>query len=106
MLVYKICTRELWEETERTGIFPGMPIDLRDGYIHLSSEQQNAGTIRKYFSGQRGLMMLSVDTEKLAPGALRWEKSDSGQRRGDFPHLYGSLPRAAIIDAMPFDAPE
>jgi uncharacterized protein (DUF952 family) len=106
MLIYKICTRALWEETERTGVFPGMPIDLRDGYIHLSSEHQNAGTIRKYFAGQTGLMMLTVDTDKLGAGELRWEKSTSGQRRGDFPHLYGALPLSAITEATPFDAPE
>ncbi len=105
MIIYKICTKELWEETERTGVFPGMPVDHRDGYIHLSTEAQNAGTIRKYFHGQRGLVMLGVDADKLGE-ALRWEASSSGQRRGLFPHLYGTLTRDAIISAEPFDAPE
>ena len=106
MLIYKVCTRDLWEETEKTGIFPGMPIDHKDGYIHLSTEEQSPATIRKYFHGQRGLVLLTVDTDKLPPGELRWEQSSSGQRRGEFPHLYGQLPLSAVVEATPFDAAE
>ena len=104
MLVYKICTQAIWAETERTGVFPGMPIDVADGYVHLSSLEQSAATIRKYFRGQTGLVMLTVDADTLGD-ALRWEQSSTG-RRGEFPHLYGPLPLSAIIEAMPFDAPE
>lgn len=105
MLVYKICTRALWEETERTGLFPGMPVDHKDGYIHLSTLEQTGGTIRKYFIGQRDLVLLGIDADKLG-AALKWEKSSTGQRKGDFPHLYGQLKREDIISAEPFDAPE
>ena len=104
MLVYKICTKELWEETEKTGVFPGMPYDHKDGFIHLSSLEQSAGTIRKYFRGQRGLMLLTVDGDALGAD-LRWEESGTG-RRGNFPHLYGKLLLSAIVEAVPFDAPE
>ena len=105
MLVYKICTKELWAETQKTGVFPGMPIDIADGYIHLSTEEQNGGTIRKYFFGQRDLVLLSVGVDKLGAG-LKWEKSSTGKRKGDFPHLYAPLLLAHIVDASPFDAPE
>ncbi|OYW13510.1 MAG: dihydroorotate dehydrogenase, partial [Rhodospirillales bacterium 12-54-5] len=37
MHIYKICTLAAWEETQRTGLFPGMPIDHTDGYIHFST---------------------------------------------------------------------
>lgn len=105
MLVYKVCTKELWAETEKTGVFPGMPADLKDGYIHLSTLEQSGGTIRKYFSGQTGLVLLTVDTDKLGEG-LKWEKSSTGIRRGDFPHFYGTLLLGAIVEAVPFDGPE
>lgn len=105
MLIYKICTAALWQETQQTGTFPGMPIDIADGYIHFSTADQSAETARKYFAGQRGLVLLTVDAETLGP-ALRWEKSSSGNRPGEFPHLYGLLPLSAIIEAAPFDVPE
>ena len=105
MHIYKICTRELWEETERTGVFPGMPIDIADGYVHFSTAEQSEETARKYFAGQKDLVLLMVESETLG-AALRWEASSSGKRAGDFPHLYGPLPRVAIIAATSFDVPE
>lgn len=105
MLIYKICTRALWEETERTGVFPGMPIDIADGYVHFSTAEQSEETARKYFSGQKDLILLTVESDDLGD-ALRWEPSSSGRRPGAFPHLYGPLPRVAIIAATSFDVPE
>jgi uncharacterized protein (DUF952 family) len=103
MLIYKICPRTLWDETKRTGTFPGMPIDIADGYIHFSTAEQNPETARKYFAGQADLMLLTVDAEKLG-AALRWEASSSGSRPGLFPHLYGPLPLHAVVEVTPFTA--
>jgi uncharacterized protein (DUF952 family) len=85
-------------------MFPPSAQDVADGFIHLSSLEQTGATIRKYFRGQAQLVMLTIDSDKLI-GEVRSEKSGTG-RRGDFPHLYGQLPVSAIIEAMPFDAPE
>lgn len=98
MLIYKICTRALWEETQKTGVFPGMPIDIQDGYIHFSTAQQQAETLRKYFAGQKDIVVLTVESEALGD-ALKWEASSSGSRPGHFPHLYGTLTREAILAA-------
>lgn len=105
MLIYKICPRELWEETERTGVFPGMPIDKADGYIHFSTAEQNVETARKYFAGQADLILLSIDTDTLGE-ALVWEPSSSGTRPGDFPHLYGVLRREHVVQAVHFSVPK
>ncbi len=105
MRIFKICTRALWEETERSGIFPGMPIDVADGYVHFSTAEQSAETAKKYFAGQKELMLLMVDSAALGD-ALKWEASSSGARGGLFPHLYAPLLLSQIIDATPFDAHE
>lgn len=104
MYLYKICTKELWAEAQKAKKFTGTPFDVADGFVHLSTLEQSAATVRKYFRGQSGLVMLTVDSDKFA-GELRWEKSLTG-RRGDFPHLYGYIPFSAIVEATPFDAPE
>jgi len=101
MLIYKICTRALWEEMQATGTFPGMPIDVQDGYVHFSTAEQQAETARKYFAGQKDLMLLTVESETLGD-ALRWEASSSGNRPGLFPHLYGMLKLRDIKEAVPF----
>lgn len=102
MLIYKICTRVLWEETERTGVFPGMPIDVADGYVHFSTAEQQAETARKYFAGQADLMLLTVEADTLG-AALVWEASSSGSRPGLFPHLYATLKRSDLLKAEPFE---
>jgi uncharacterized protein (DUF952 family) len=103
MLIYKICTQKLWEESVRNGLFSGMPIDIRDGYIHFSTAEQNEETARKYFSGQTGLVLLAVDSDSLGDD-LRWEPSSSGSRPGLFPHLYAPLKIETILSAEPFAA--
>jgi uncharacterized protein (DUF952 family) len=97
-VVYKICSRAAWQEALRSGeLFPS-PDDIRDGFIHLSSRSQVRGTLSRHFAGESDLMLLSVATARLASGALCWEKSRSGQA---FPHLYGALPCAAVVEAIP-----
>jgi uncharacterized protein (DUF952 family) len=97
-LVYKICPRMAWDEALRTGeLFPS-PDDVRDGFIHLSARAQVRGTLSRHFAGQSDLLLLSVATGRLGAGVLCWEKSRSGQ---EFPHLYGALPTAAVVAAVP-----
>lgn len=100
--VYKIVARQAWQAAEVTGAFDGAPIDLKDGYIHLSTAAQAAETARLHFHGQAGLILVGFDAEALGP-KLVWEPSRGGQM---FPHLYGLLPTALAvsIDDLPLDS--
>ena len=40
MLVFKIFRRSEWDQFVAAGQTAGAPIDLSDGYIHLSTAQQ------------------------------------------------------------------
>jgi len=95
--VYKILTAALWREAERAGVFRGSAVDLRDGFIHLSSAGQVAETAARHFAGQTDLVLLSVDASKLV-GTLRWERSRGGAL---FPHLYDALDLAAVTRVEP-----
>ncbi|RYD49869.1 MAG: DUF952 domain-containing protein [Sphingomonadales bacterium] len=88
---YKVLTAEQMTELE-TGTFPGAPIDLQDGYIHLSTAAQIQETLDKHFAGQTGLWLAAVDLEALGD-AVKWEESRGGQL---FPHIYGPLPLDAV----------
>ena len=85
--VYKILDRAAWEAAREAGRFGGAEIDLRDGYIHLSTAAQAAETARLHFRGLADLVLLELEAGDLGP-ALRWEASRGGQL---FPHLYGDL---------------
>src|SRR6185437_12691408 len=96
-LIYKICPRTLWQETERDGVFRGAPVDRADGYIHFSTAEQVRETAAKHFAGQDDLVLVAVDTAALGP-ALKWEPSRGGAL---FPHLHGELIMAAVAWVRP-----
>ena len=97
--VYKILAREAWEAAVLAGRFDGAAIDLRDGYIHLSSAAQAAETARLHFAGQAGLVLLKLGSAKLG-SSLKWEPSRGGQL---FPHLYGSLDCTLVEAVTPIE---
>lgn len=94
---YKILTRGEWESLNAEGTFAGAPVDLADGYIHLSAPDQVAETAAKHFAGRDDLVLAEVDLTKL--DGVRWEPSRGGQL---FPHVYGPLPLVAVVSAQAF----
>lgn len=90
---YKILTAEQMAVLESEAVFAGAPVDLADGYIHLSTAAQLQETLDKHFAGQRDLWLAAVDLEALGD-MVRWEPSRGGQL---FPHVYGPLPLDAVI---------
>ncbi len=93
VVAYKVLTAEQMASLLADGSFAGAPVDLADGYIHLSTADQLAGTLDKHFAGQTDLHIAAVDLAALGD-AVRWEASRGGQL---FPHVYGALPLSAVI---------
>ena len=90
---FKVLTAPQWTDFERERVFRGAPVDIADGYIHLSAADQLEATLAKHFAGQSGLVVAEVDLAALGD-ALRWEEARGGAL---FPHLYGELPMTAVI---------
>lgn len=89
---YKVLTGQQWAQFRADGVFHGAPVDLADGYIHLSAADQLQGTLDKHFAGQAGLVVAEVDLAALGD-TVRWEVSRGGAL---FPHIYGPLSLAAV----------
>jgi uncharacterized protein (DUF952 family) len=100
--IYKICEAAQWKRAERDGEFRGSAADLADGYIHLSTATQVAGTAAKHFAAMSGLVLVAVGAEELG-AALKWERSRGGDL---FPHLYGALPVTAVRWVKPIGLDE
>jgi uncharacterized protein (DUF952 family) len=96
-LIYKILDAEAWALAKAAGVYEGSPVDHADGFIHFSTAPQSQETARRHFVGQTGLVLLTVDTDAIGE-PVRWEPSRGGDL---FPHLYGSLPVSAVIEARP-----
>ena len=96
---YKVLTSEQMGALEHDGVFAGAPIDLADGYIHLSTAEQVIETVDKHFAGQTGLYIAAVDLAVLGD-AVKWEPSRGGQL---FPHVYAALPLDAVFAYGPLE---
>jgi uncharacterized protein (DUF952 family) len=93
MLIYKILRRAEWDAFRSAGQTGGAPVDLADGYIHLSTAAQVAETAAKHFAEESDLVLLAIETETLGD-ALHWEPSRGGQL---FPHLYRPLRLSDVV---------
>ena len=99
VIAWKVLTSPQIAELLKQGVFTGAPVDLADGYIHLSTIDQLAVTIDKHFAGQGNLHLAKVDLAALGD-AVRWEKSRGGAL---FPHIYAPLPLSAVLAHGPLE---
>ena len=93
--IYKICSKSELDEAKIKNQLVGSKKDLEDGYIHFSGEDQVKGTLKKFYSNQKGLILLKVDTLKL--DHLLWEQASDGNM---FPHLYSQLDLSNVVDEI------
>lgn len=93
--IYKICSKSELEEAKTKNKFEGSKKDLEDGFIHFSGEDQVEGTLKRYYTDQKELVLLKIDTLKL--DHLIWEQASDGNM---FPHLYSSLDISNIVDEI------
>jgi len=97
LVAYKVLTGEQMARLEADGVFEGAPVDLADGYIHLSTAEQLDETVAKHFAGLDDLHIAAVDLEALAK-SVKWEPSRGGAL---FPHIYGPLPLSVMTAYSP-----
>ncbi|MGB3803422.1 MAG: DUF952 domain-containing protein [Sphingopyxis granuli] len=90
---FKVLTAQQWADFEREHVFRGAPVDIADGYIHLSTAEQLDETLAKHFAGQTDLHIAEIDLTRFG-NAVRWEESRGGAL---FPHLYAELPMHAVV---------
>ncbi len=90
---YKVLTADEMAMLERDGTFAGAPIDIADGFVHLSTAEQLTETVDRHFADRSDLHVAAVDLGSFGE-SLRWEASRGGQL---FPHLYGPLLLETVI---------
>lgn len=96
-VIFHICTVADWQAAQAAGVYRGGAAARADGFLHLSTAAQVAGSLTKHFPDRDGILVLTVRTDALG-GALRWEPSRGG---AVFPHLYGDLPLNAVLAVRP-----
>ncbi len=99
--VYKVLTKEQWSSCE-LGPFShecGSDLDRRDGYLHVSMAHQVEPVAKKYFSDLEDGFLIMLEYE-LIKTLVKFEPNSKQEL---FPHIYGVIPKKAIVEVMPFD---
>jgi uncharacterized protein (DUF952 family) len=96
-LLFKITSEAEWKQAQAKGVFGGSALDLKDGFIHLSTADQVRETARLHFAGQKNLLLVAVP-EAVVAHNLKWEASRGGKM---FPHIYAKLDPAVCLWVKP-----
>jgi uncharacterized protein (DUF952 family) len=95
-IIYRIATLPEWHEAKQKGIYES-PSLKTEGFIHCSEEEQVAGVLERYFNGQKDLVKLVIDTDKLTS---RYIQEWSPSTQDTFPHVYGPINLDAVINVI------
>jgi uncharacterized protein (DUF952 family) len=72
------------------------------GFVHLSTPEQVHLPAARLFPGRDNVLLLVVDPGRLTD-PVRFEPGVPGDPASmRFPHLYGPLPVAAVVDVVPY----
>jgi uncharacterized protein (DUF952 family) len=100
-MIFHITDAATWAESQRKGQHTGSTrgIDLaEEGYIHCSTHEQWPGVLRRFYAGDRDLLLLHIDESALT-SPLRYERL--GDAPDTFPHVYGPIDLAAVVSVEP-----
>jgi len=100
-LLVHLCSLTEWDQACSVGEVRPDSLD-QVGFVHLSAQHQVHLPANRIFAGRVDLVLLYVDPDQLdAP--LRWEPGVAGDPAAMlFPHLYGPLPTAAVVNVRPY----
>ena len=90
--VYKILQLSEWRTLNNDGQFTGSPVDIADGFIHMSARDHVQATLDKHYTSGADVIMAEIDTVGFGE-SLIYEVSRGG---AEFPHLYTPMPLASV----------
>ena len=85
--VYRVMLNNEWDEFKKKKKFFGKTLDIKSGFIHLSTKSQIKNTIEKYYKNEDSIIIFKINVKDIAKN-LKWEISRNNQL---FPHLYGFI---------------
>ncbi|MBA4739003.1 MAG: DUF952 domain-containing protein [Flavobacteriaceae bacterium] len=88
--VYKILTQEQWLISKKNGYIT-TDLDIKDGFIHLSTAKQLAGTLYYFFENDEDLILIQFKSSDLGNDLVFEEPYPKDNRKGLFPHFYSQL---------------
>lgn len=101
--LFHLADRAAWERATRVGSYDRSTraASLAEvGYLHACFFWQVDGVAARFYADCADpLVLLRIDPDAVGAD-IRVEPDDEG---GHFPHIYGPLPVAAVVEVMDFD---
>ncbi len=103
MLVFHVATAADWSAALRTGSYTtstrGVTL-AQEGFLHAARAEQVGGVYDRYYAdAEDSLVLLTVDTDLLD---VPWREDPVGE--DTFPHIFGPLSPAAVVEVRPLNA--
>lgn len=90
--IYHIIHQKDWDSATEAGVYTP-PSLAAEGFIHCSTEEQVLATANRRFAGQKDLLLLFINPEKVRANIIFEDLSSLGEKH---PHIYGKLPLSAV----------
>jgi glutathione S-transferase len=101
-MIYHLTEPARWAQSLAEGVHTGSSrgVELADeGFIHASTAAQWPATRERFYGDLDELLLLHIDEALLGDSELVYEQL--GDAPEPFPHIYGPLPLAAVVQVEP-----
>ncbi|MGH9948228.1 MAG: DUF952 domain-containing protein [Pyrinomonadaceae bacterium] len=93
MHIYHVSLPANWEKYQGRPSYQTNSLHT-EGFIHCSFENQLPAVLKRYYSGAKKVVILTIETEKLKSKLVE-EPSTGGEV---YPHIYGRLNHNAVVN--------
>ncbi len=105
-MIYHIALPQDWQAAQSSGVYTvstrGRTL-AEEGFIHASDNAEQVEAVRQFvYDDLDELVLLSIDESALQAPVVR-EVPPGGQQ--SFPHIYGPLPVAAVVEVRVLSRP-
>lgn len=92
-MIYHVTSEQQWAAALKNGYYEAPSLHT-EGFIHCSKREQVAGVLERYYQGQKELLLLHIDENKLS-SPLQYELAPSVMEQ--FPHVFGPINLNAVV---------
>jgi uncharacterized protein (DUF952 family) len=92
MLIYHIVLPDAWAAFD-IDLYRHASLET-EGFIHCSFAEQLDDVIRRYYSGEARVVVLTIDPDRLMSRMIK----EPSTNNDIYPHVYGPINRDAIVN--------
>jgi uncharacterized protein (DUF952 family) len=103
--VWHLALEADWARAQRSGSYEvstrGRSL-AEEGFIHAAFAHQLDGVAARFYADATGLLALEIDPSRLSAEVVVEPGDPSDPASERFPHIYGSIPVAALVSVRPY----